>query len=348
MPETLSGAELRQMREARNLDQQAFADLLNDALDRKYDKAKISRWETGAERVPQLVAQHLKATGGNPTAIPSVKAGPALVMAVINQKGGVAKTVSVVNIAHLLAEAGKRVLVIDCDAQGSATIHLGIYPADRDAEKLTLNHVLFHRAAIDQVIMSVCDGTIDLLPSSISLARADSEINHRPNGALILRAKIQEVKERYDFILLDCPPHLSQITVSALNASDLVLIPSQTETLSLMGIPLLLETLADVQALVNPALRVLGILPTLYDARRTQDRERLTDLEEMGRQNGFRVFPPVSRSVIYPKGVNDGRPALAIDPKAAGAESYQAVADALVDLCDAQRSDLKAKESTHA
>ncbi|WP_142846724.1 AAA family ATPase [Telmatospirillum sp. J64-1] len=344
MPDIMNGAELRQIREARGFDQQEFAEMLNDALGRKYDKPKISRWENGAERVPQLVAQYLKASNSQPSGIPTAIPGPALVMATLNQKGGVGKTVSVVNIAHLLAKAGMRVLVVDCDAQASATIHLGVYPADRDALKATLTHVLFHKTRIEHAIISVCDDSMDLLPSSISLARADSEINSRANGSLLLRARINEIKDRYDFILLDCPPHLSQITVSALNAADLVLIPSQTETLSLMGIPQLLETLADVQSLVNPAIRVLGILPTLYDPRRNQDRDRLADLTEMGGQNGFQVFPPVRRAVAYPTGVNEGKPGLAIDPNAAGCESYQEIADVMIDRLSAYRATQSAKE----
>jgi chromosome partitioning protein len=340
MPDVMSGAVLRQIREARNYDQQAFADWLNSGLGRRYDKAKISRWETGSERVPQIVAQYIIASSPTRVGIPTNAAGPALVTAVINQKGGVGKTVSVVNAAYLLAEAGKRVIVVDCDAQGSATIHLGIYPADRDAERATLTHVLFHKTLIDQAIIPVLDGAIDLLPASISLARADTEINSRPNGALLLRARINEIRDRYDFILLDCPPHLSQITVSALNAADLVLIPSQTEMLSLMGIPLLLETLADVQALVNPAIHVLGILPTLYDPRRTQDKARLGELEEIARQNGFRIFPPVRRAVAYPTGVNEGRPGLAVDPDAAGVESYREIAAAMIEQLDAHRTEV--------
>ncbi|HLN24981.1 MAG TPA: AAA family ATPase [Patescibacteria group bacterium] len=345
MPEILSGADLRQIRESRNQDQQQFADHLNDKLGRRYDKPKISRWENGAERIPQLVAQYLQGQTAPAGGIPSAVSGPGLVLATINQKGGVGKTVSVVNIAYLLAEAGLRVLVIDCDAQGSATIHLGVYPADRDAEKATLTHVLFHKMPIDQAIMPVCDGMMDLLPSSISLARADTEINSRPNGTLLLRARINEIKNGYDFILLDCPPHLSQITVSALNAADLVLIPSQTETLSLMGIPLLLETLADVQALVNPAIRVLGILPTLFDPRRNQDKERLADLEAMSRQNGFALFPPVKRAVAYSVGVNEGRPGLAVDPTAAGATSYKAIAQAMIERLNLHRAATATKEA---
>jgi chromosome partitioning protein len=337
----MTGIELRDYRDARGMGQAELASYLNEKLGRRYDRNRISRWENGAERVPQIVAQALQ-PGPGPVGIPALASGPAFVTAVINQKGGVQKTSSVVNLAYILAKAGKRVLVVDCDAQGSATIHLGIYPPDCEQEAETLKHVLFSKKPILEAIKPVCDGLFDLLPSGISLAKADAEIYARANGALLLRARLDEVRYTYDFILLDCPPNLGQITVSALNAADGILIPTQAEMLALMGIPQLLESVEDVQVTVNPKLSILGILPTRIDTRRNQDKLRLQDLARMAEENHIRMFPPVRNSVVYPESVNVGRPALAIDPSAPGAEAFQEVAEALIETAAA-----RTKEGAH-
>jgi chromosome partitioning protein len=333
--EAMTGEELRAYRDACGLGQQELAQTLNEKLGRRYDRNKISRWENGAERIPQLVAAALNRKAGRPAGIPAASglaAGPALVMVCVNQKGGVGKTTSTVNVAYLLARRGARVLVVDCDPQANATIHFGVDPHERDLARRTLTHVLFGPAPVADAVIPACDGLLSLLPSSISLAAADAEILKEPNGTLLLREKLDEVRESYDFILIDCPPNLGQVTVSALNAADQVLIPSQTEMLSIMGIPMLLETLSKVRRRVNPKVAVLGVLPTLHKARRLQDQAMMDELRRIADGARLRVFTPVKDAADYAKGVTAGRPTLEINPAAAGADSYGEVADALLAL----------------
>lgn len=328
----MNGDELRSYREQRGMNQQELVSWLNDRLTRRYDRAKISRWETGAERIPQTVAAALK-DGKEPVGIPaaaSVQHAP-LVFCAANQKGGVAKTTTCVNVAWLLSQAGGRVLLIDCDPQANATVHLGIDPHEQELAKATLTHALRSTTRpMREFVTPVCDRAFDLLPSSISLAAADRELLRQPNGTLILRAKIAQLAGHYDYVVLDCPPHLGELTVSVLNAADQLLIPTQTEMLSMMGIPQLFETIAGVRELVNPRLEVLGILPTMYSPRRLQDEQVMNELRELAAAESLRLFSPVRRAADYTKSVMAGKPGLAINPNSAGAESYAEIAEALL------------------
>jgi chromosome partitioning protein len=254
------------------------------------------------------------------------------VVAIANQKGGVAKTTTCVNVAWLLGKQGRRVLLIDCDPQANATVHLGIDPHEQELAKATLTHALRSTRPMREFVTPVCDGVFDLLPSSISLAAADRELLRQPNGTLILRAKIAQLAGHYDYVVLDCPPHLGELTVSVLNAADQLLIPTQTEMLSMMGIPQLFETIAGVRELVNPRLEVLGILPTMFSPRRLQDEQVMNELRELAAAENLRLFSPVRRAADYTKSVMAGRPGLAINPNSAGAESYAEIASALLNL----------------
>lgn len=329
----MSGEELRRYREQRGMNQQELVSWLNERLHRRYDRAKISRWETGSERIPQTVAAALKDTT-KPTGIPVVStADPApLVFCAANQKGGVAKTTTCVNVAWLLGKESRRVLLIDCDPQANATVHLGIDPHDREVAKATLTHALRSTRPMREFVTPVCGGVFDLLPSSISLAATDRELLRQPNGTLILRAKIAQLAGHYEFVVLDCPPHLGELTVSVLNAADQLLIPTQTEMLSMMGIPQLFETIVAVRELVNPRLEILGILPTMYSPRRLQDEQVMNDLQELAVAEGLRLFSPVRRAADYTKSVLAGRPGLALNANSAGAESYREIAEALLAL----------------
>lgn len=330
----MTGEDMRALREARKMGQHELASWLNAKLGRKYDRNRISRWENDTENIPQLVATTLEtAFAGGHGGIPAARGGPASVVVLVNQKGGVGKTTSTVNLAWLLARAGRRTLVLDCDPQANATIHLGIDPHEREMARRTITQVMFADVPTAEAVMVVEEG-FELLPSSISLANADAELLKEPNGTLLLREKLDDIREDYDFILIDCPPNLGQLTVSALNAADHVLIPAQTEMLSIMGIPMLLETLSKVRRRVNPKIAVLGILPTLYNPRRVQDQAMMGELERLAANARLRVFSPVKDVADYAKGVMAGRPALALSPSAAGADSFQEVVQALLALAD--------------
>jgi chromosome partitioning protein len=328
----MTGEELRRYRDQRGMNQQELVTWLNEKLGRRYDRAKISRWETGAERIPQTVGAALK-DNTRPVGIPAVNLRSApLVFCAANQKGGVAKTTTCVNVAWLLATSGCRVLLIDCDPQANATVHLGIDPHEREVAKATLTHALRAARPMREFVTPVCEGAFNLLPASISLAAADRELLRQPNGTLILRAKIAQLAGHYDYVVLDCPPHLGELTVSVLNAADQLIIPTQTEMLSMMGIPQLFETIAGVRELVNPKLRILGILPTMFSPRRLQDEQVMTELRAFAAGEQLRLFSPVRRAADYTKSVMAGKPGLAINPNSAGAESYREIADALLAL----------------
>lgn len=333
------GDELKAFRETRSFGQQELAGWLNERLGRKYDRAKISRWETGAERVPQLVESVIRETRRQASGAPHAGAG---VVAFANQKGGVGKTTSAINTAYLLAASGRRVLLVDCDPQGSATIHLGVKPEARDLEGKTLTHMLTRDLPTAEAIVPVCDGLFDLVPSSISLAEAEAVLATDPLAGLALQSKIEEVADRYDAVILDCPPNLGFVSVSALAAADGLLIPSQAEMLSVMGISSLIKTVERVRRRVRKPCRVLGILPTLYNARRTVDQEMLRRLEAYAAQAGFRLFPAVRDASDYGKSVVAARPTLQLAPDAPGAASYAEVANAIV------RTVLEARTATEA
>ncbi|TWB26256.1 AAA family ATPase [Nitrospirillum bahiense] len=318
----MDGAALRIAREARGETQQTFADWLNASLGRKYDKGRISRWETGGEKIPQAVIDLLT---------PRRRARQtATIIALSNQKGGVGKTSASVNICAALAALGQRVLLVDADPQASATVHLGISQADMSEAGKTTYHVMLKDQATGQAAVPVCDGRFHLLPSTILLSAAETELIAEPMGTLVLRERLAMVRRAYDYILIDCPPHLGMLTLNALAAADGVLIPVQTEMLALMGVPLLLDTISKVRRRGNPDLSVIGILPTMFTARHTQDRATLADLE--ARFGGaIRIFTPVPRATIFPQSVAAGQPTIDVASDPATVAPFREVAQALLE-----------------
>ena len=193
------------------------------------------------------------------------------VLAVANQKGGVAKTTTVASIGAALAELGHRVLLVDLDPQACLTFSLGIDPEDLE---LSVHHVLTKGLAPGEAILATDDG-VDLLPATIELARAEADLLTRTGREHVLRTVVEDLAEAgtaYDWIILDCPPSLGVLTVAALTASQGVLIPLQCETLSHRGVGQLLDTVHDVRRFTNRDLAVWGVLPTLYDGRTNHAR----------------------------------------------------------------------------
>ncbi len=242
------------------------------------------------------------------------------VVAVANQKGGVAKTTSVVALGAAFAQAGRRVLLVDLDAQACLTFSLGIDP---DAVDVSIGDVLLGRVEAAAAVHETDDG-VDLVPSTIELAGVDAQLLSRAGREFVLRTALEPLLGDYDVVLLDCSPSLGVLTLNALTAAAQVLVPLQCEMLSHRGVGQLLDTVADVRRVLNRDLEVLGILPTLFDARTTHARAVLADLPE---RYGVPVLsPPIPKSVRFAEAPAVGRSILATASGSKGAAAYREVA----------------------
>lgn len=242
------------------------------------------------------------------------------VIAVANQKGGVAKTTTVASLGTAFAELGQRVLLVDLDPQACLTFSLGIDPEDLD---LSIHHVLTKGVPVTEVMATTEDG-VDLLPATIELARAEADLLTRTGREYVIRSVVEELDGDYDWVLLDCPPSLGVLTVAALTAATGVLIPLQCETLSHRGVGQLLDTVHDVRRFTNRELEVWGVLPTLYDGRTTHARAVLETIAETYELEV--VEPPIPKSIRFAEAPAAGRSILTTASGNKGAEAYRAVA----------------------
>ena len=247
------------------------------------------------------------------------------VLAIANQKGGVAKTTTVASLGAALAEQGKRVLIVDLDPQACLTFSLGIDPEDLE---LSVHHVLTKGIDPTEAILETDDG-VDLLPATIDLARAEADLLTRTGREHVIRSSLQDLTG-YDWILLDCPPSLGVLTVAALTAADAVLIPLQCETLSHRGVGQLLDTVHDVRRFTNKSLQVWGVLPTLYDGRTNHARAVLETISEA--YDLEVVGPPIPKSIRFAEAPAAGRSILSTNRKHRGADAYREVAANLVQI----------------
>jgi chromosome partitioning protein len=244
-------------------------------------------------------------------------------IAIANQKGGVAKTTTVASLGTALAEQGRKVLLVDLDAQSCLTFSMGLDP---EAVELSIHDVLLGRVGAAMAIQPTEDGC-DLLPATIELAGTEAQLLSRPGREYVLRTALAEVSQAYDAVLLDCSPSLGVLTLNALTAADEVLIPLQCEMLSHRGVGQLLDTIHDVQRILNPGLRVLGVLPTMFDGRTNHARAVLADVS--GRYGLTVLEPPIPKSVRFAEAPAAGRSVLATARRTRGAEAYRALADGM-------------------
>jgi chromosome partitioning protein len=330
----MRGEIMRTFREQRNLNQAAFAAWLNERLERRYDSRRINRWESGADAIPHpiFVLLRQESKGMN------MGGGPALTMAVANQKGGVGKTVTAVNLATLLAEQAS-VLIVDMDPQANATLHLGVNASDLHQRKRTLESAIRGDIPLADIILTLDNG-LDIIPASIGLSESEAELMAEPLGALTMREQLADAQKRYDYIIIDTAPNLGLLTVNGITAADTILIPCQPEMPAVVGIEYLLRTIGKVQRRSNPALTVLGILPSMYNGRLTSDRAMLDVMHEQYADK-YRLFDPIPRSTTFSQANAAAMSTVAAAPNLPGLPVYRAVVDAMI----AERS--RRLEATH-
>jgi chromosome partitioning protein len=241
----------------------------------------------------------------------------ARVISIANQKGGVGKTTTAVNLGASLAASEQRTLIIDCDPQGNATSALG-FP--RDPARRTLYQTLILDEPIEKVTIDAQVDGLDLIPSDKNLVGAAVELVSMEQREYRLKAAIKKIRDNYAFILIDCPPSLDLLTLNALAASDSVLVPIQCEYLALEGVSELLDTLMRLRRTINPSLAIEGILLTMYDDRTTLSKQVAADLRSFF---GSQVFSSViPRNVRLAEAPSHGMPVIFYDIRSKGAESY--------------------------
>jgi chromosome partitioning protein len=256
------------------------------------------------------------------TPSPIERHGPARVIALCNQKGGVGKTTSTINLGAALAEFGRRVLLVDFDPQGALSVGLGVQPHQLE---LTSYNLLMERAVgVDEVILKTTVPGMDLLPSNIDLSAAEVQLVNEVAREQTLARALAPVIGDYDFVLIDCQPSLGLLTVNALTAADGVIIPLECEFFSLRGVALLIDTIEKVQQRLNPNLRLEGILATMYDGRTLHGREVFGRVVEAF---GDKVFDTViNRTVRFPETTVAGEPITTWAPTSTGAIAYRELA----------------------
>ncbi len=248
--------------------------------------------------------------------------GPARVIAVANQKGGVGKTTSTINLGAALAEYGRRVLLVDCDPQGALSVGLGVHP--HQLERTIYNLLMERGCDIEDVIMKTNVAGMDLLPSNIDLSAAEVQLVTEVGREHALARVLRPVLDRYDLVLIDCQPSLGLLTINSLACAHHVLIPLECEYFSLRGVALLIDTIDKVKDRLNPDLSIIGILATMYDPRTLHTREvRSRVLEAFGDL----VFETtINRTVRFPETTVAGEPITTWAPTSAGATAYRTLA----------------------
>lgn len=243
------------------------------------------------------------------------------VIAIANQKGGVGKTTTAINLSACLAEAGQRVLVIDIDPQGNTTSGLGVMKDDIDK---TVYEVMLQEIELrDAIIKNIFDN-LDIVPSNVNLAGAEIDLIDVEEREYILKNEIAKVKGEYDYIILDCPPSLSMLTVNAMTASDSVLVPIQCEYYALEGLTQLIHTINLVKKKLNPELELEGVVFTMYDSRTNLSLQVVENVKDNLNQTIYKTIIP--RNIRLAEAPSHGLPINIYDSRSAGAESYRMLA----------------------
>lgn len=244
------------------------------------------------------------------------------IIAVANQKGGVGKTTTAINLSACLAEKEQKVLVVDIDPQGNTTSGFGI---NKDDLENTIYELILGECEIDDCIINDVIDKLDILPSNVNLAGAEIDLIGVENREYILRDKLVGVSEKYDFVIIDCPPSLTMLTVNAMTTADTVLVPIQCEFYALEGLSQLLHTIDLVHERLNPDLEMEGVVFTMYDSRTNLSLQVVENVKDNLNQAIYKTIIP--RNVRLAEAPSHGMPINLYDSKSAGAESYRLLAD---------------------
>lgn len=247
------------------------------------------------------------------------------IIAIANQKGGVGKTTTAINLSACLAERGKKTLTIDLDPQGNTTSGLGI---DKEELEHTIYELIIGQCEIEDCIIKNHLDYLDILPSNVELSGAEIELIGVDKKEYILKRLVHKIKDNYDFIIIDCPPSLSMLTVNAMTTANTVIVPIQCEYYALEGLSQLIHTINLVKKRLNPALEIEGVVFTMYDARTNLSLQVVENVKENLKQAIYKTIIP--RNIRLAESPSHGVPINLYDSKSTGAESYRLLAEEVI------------------
>jgi chromosome partitioning protein len=248
------------------------------------------------------------------------------IIAVANQKGGVGKTTTAINLSACLAEKGKRVLTIDIDPQGNTTSGLGV---DKNELVNTVYELFIGNCSLEECLLQDIFENLSLLPSNVNLAGAEIELIGIDEKEYILKKEIDKIRNNYDFIIIDCPPSLNTLTVNAMTTADTVLVPIQCEYYALEGLSQLIHTINLIKQRLNPNLDIEGVVFTMFDARTNLSLQVVENVKSNLKQNIYKSIIP--RNVRLAEAPSHGLPINIYDPRSAGADGYRDLAEEVIE-----------------
>ena len=244
------------------------------------------------------------------------------IIAIANQKGGVGKTTTAINLSACLAEKGQKVLAIDMDPQGNMSSGLGL---DKNSVEKTIYDLIIGESEVEEVLQKNALENLDILPANVDLSAAEIELIGIDEKEYIVKKAIEKIKDAYDYVIIDCPPSLSMLTINAMTTADTVLVPIQCEYYALEGLSQLIHTGELVKERLNPVLEIEGVVFTMYDARTNLSLQVVENVKDNLQQNIYKTIIP--RNIRLAEAPSYGMPINQYDAKSAGADSYRRLAD---------------------